>query len=430
MLQRLPSRKAIVGCGALLHVLLACALPTSHGRVCDVFKDCGARPPPFLSSDALTACARVCDTLHFPENARLLVSSVDLSNTTGLTLLFDANAVINTTTDISRWPIAPFFPPMGNTTCFRAVFFGRNVTDFRLLAPPSAVVDGSGAFWQPLRPTLPHQAPKLFELVDARNISVIGGTFANSANWHWHVVFASDVVFLNVTVLGNRSWGGTDGIDPHSVSNVLIDGAHIDVGDDAIAVTSGEHDVTKRLVPTVNVTVRNSFLVSRNFAIGSSVAGNVSEVLVEDTRIGDAFGSAPWAVKIKTHCPNGGNVENVTFRRLQLGHIRPNAYQQPHGGMALSMYMNYGSSHLCDANDPTPAPTVITNISFIDIVGLSAVWAARPLNGSTHRNITGLFFRNVSFGPTSDPQPWDCLGVEGTRVEGVVTPPLPKSCGL
>lgn len=310
------------------------------------------------------------------------------------------------------------------------MFFGRNVTNFRFLAPPSAVIDGGGAFWQPLRPTLPHQAPKLFELVDARNVSVIGGTFASSANWHWHIVFAVDVVFVNVTVIGNRSWGGTDGIDPHSVKNVLIDGSHIDVGDDAIAVTSGTHDITKQFVPTTNVTVRNSFLVSRNFAIGSSVVGNVSEVLVEDSRIGDAEGSSPWAVKIKTHCPNGGAVSNVTFRRLQLGHIRPNAFQQPDGGMALAMYENYGSSKLCDAGGPPAAPTSISNVSFIDITGLSAVWAAKPLNGTPHSNITGLFFRNVSFGTVSAKEPWVCAGVALTRVEGTVDPPLPKSCGL
>ena len=229
-------------------------------------------------------------------------------------------------------------------------------------------------------------------------------------------------------VLGNRSWGGTDGIDPHSCVNVTIQGAHIDVGDDAIAVTSGSRDDNGLLVATRNVTVRNSFLVSRNFAIGSSVAGNVSEVLVEDTRIGEEEGSAPWAVKIKTHCPNGGAVANVTFRRLQLGHIRPNAYQQPHAGYALAIYMDYGSSHLCGP-DP-PAPTAISNVSFIDIVGLSAVWAANPFQGTPHANITGLLFKNVSFGPTSAEAPWVCTGVVGTRVEGVVQPPLPQTCGL
>ena len=409
-----------------LYFLLSCV----HSLICDVFRDCGAPRPPLLSSDALTECSRKCDTIHFPENSRLLVSSVDISNTTGLTLLFGANVFINATTNISAYPIAPFFPPMGNTMCYRAVFFGRNVTNLRVIAPPSAVIDGGGEFWQPLRPTLPHQAPKLFELVDSKNVSVVGGTFSNSANWHWHLVFSSDLVFVNVTVLGNRSWGGTDGIDPHSVSNMLIDGAHIDVGDDAIAVTSGVHDITKLLIPTVNVTVRNSFLVSRNFAIGSSVTGNVSEVLVEDSRIGDAEGSAPWAVKIKTHCPLGGAVNNITFRRLLLGKIQPNSYQQPHGGMALSMYMNYGSSSLCSDKTPDPVPTAISNISFIDIFGLSAVWAAKPLNGTSHSNITGLLFRNVSFGSVSAPDPWECVGVAGTRVEGAVSPPLPKNCGL
>ena len=407
--------------------------PATAARVCNAATDCGALPPPSLSSSALSACAASCSTLLFPPHSAFLVSSIDLSNTSGLTLQFGEGATITATPNASLYPIAPFFPPMGNTTCYRAVIFGRNVTNLTLRGPPSAILDGGGAPWQPLRPSLPHQAPKLLELVDVAGLRVEGLTFLNSANWHIHIVFGDDILFSNVTVLGNRSWGGTDGIDPHSCTNMVVEGAHIDVGDDAMAVTSGAHDLTKKLLPSHNITVRNTNMVARNFAIGSGTYANVSEVVVEDCTIGDEHGSAPWAIKIKSHCPYGGVVENVTFQRLKLGHIRPNAYEEPEGGYALAIYANYGSSGLCEeavaGEAPSPfSPTLIRNISFVDIVGLSAVWAANPIAGVPHGNpISGLLFRNVSFGPTSASRPWICSNVSGTRAEGV-EPPLPAEC--
>ena len=411
-------------------LLCAVALPLTASRLCNAVTDCDAPAPPRLSSAALTACAAACTTLFFPPHSSFLISSIDISNTSGLTLLFGEGARLTATPNASEFPVGPFFPPMGKTMCYRAVIFGRNVTDLLIKGPTSAVIDGTGAPWQPLRPTLPLQAPKLLELVDAARVAVEGLTFLNSPNWHVHLVFATDVRFTNVTVLGNRSWGGTDGIDPHSVRNMLVEGAYIDVGDDAMAVTSGAHDMSQELLPSTNITVRHSYLRARNFAIGSGTYANVTHVTVEDCAIGDAEGSAPWAIKIKSHCPTGGVVENLVFQRLRLGHIRPNAYQQPNGGYALSIYETYGSSKCAEAGPAPPfAVTAIRNISFINISGLSAVWAANPLQGVPHgNNVTGLVFKNVSFGPTSAAAPWVCLNVSGTRVEGVVEPPLPREC--
>ncbi len=322
-------------------------------------------------------------------------------------------------------------------TCYRSIIFGRNISNLVIRGPTSAVIDGQGAMWQPLRPTLPHQAPKMLELVDAINVTVLGLTFLNSANWHVHLVFANNIKMINNTVLGNRSWGGTDGIDPHGSTDVIIEGAYIDVGDDAIAVTSGQHDITGILCPAKRVRVVNSYLRSRNFAIGSGTFANVSDVVVEDTRIGDDEGSAPWAIKIKTHCPYGGVVSNITFQRLRLGAISPNTYQQPDGGYAIAIYENYGGG--CGKDTTTQlgvspyALTAIHNITFKDIRGTSAVWAGNPLEGVEFpggANVTNLHFENISFGVVSSAQPWVCRGVVNTTVKGVVQPPLPASCGI
>jgi polygalacturonase len=402
---------------------------------CDAVADCGAVADNATNADAaLSACARRCATIVFAAGANFRVASVDVSNTSGLTLRFGAGAGLWASAVKADYPVAPFFPPMGKTMCLRAVIFGRNVSDFLLEGPASAVIDGAGAAFQPGRNTSALQMPKLFELVDVRNATVRGMTFQNAANWHIHFLWCSNVQFLNNTVLGPRAWGGTDGIDPSSCTDVLIDGAYIDVGDDAIAVTAGgAHDVTGLLMPTARVTVRNSYLVARNFAIGSATYSNVSEVLVEDSRIGDDSGSAAWGIKIKSHEPNGGDVSNVTFRNLRFGKIAPNSYEEPGGGMALSIYSNYGSGGGAGSLASPPfAPSRTHNISFINISGLSARWAAQPLSGGGANGSTlgPLHFENVDFGEVSEKEPWVCVDVANTTVVGVVRPPPPPACGV
>jgi polygalacturonase len=415
--------------------LMLLASPASALLRCDAVADCGAVADNATNADAaLSACARRCSAIVFAPGAAFRVASMDVSNTTGLSLVFGDGAGLWASANKSDYPIAPFFPPMGRTLCYRAVIFGRNVTDFLIDGPASAIVDGAGAAFQPGRNESALQMPKLLELVDVSNATIRGMTFSNAANWHVHVLWCARVQFINNTVLGPRDWGGTDGIDPSSCTDVLIDGAYIDVGDDAIAVTAGgAHDVTNALMPTARVTVRNSYLRSRNFAIGSATYSNISEVLVEDCRIGDDEGSAAWGIKIKSHEPHGGDVSNVTFRRLRFGKISPNSYEEPGGGMALSLYSNYGSGTPLVEGQPPFAPSRTHNISFINITGLSARWAAQPLaGGGPNGSALGpLHFENVDFGEVSEATPWVCSDVAGTTVAGIVRPPLPAaSCGL
>ena len=413
--------------GALLLALaLALAVP-ALALYCNVIQDCGAPDDnATLATPALQAClARCCPaggpcTLFFPPSSSFLVASLDISNTTGLSLLFGEAAGLYATPNRSLYPIAPFFPPMGKTTCYRAVLFGRNVTDLLLAGPRSAVIDGNGWPWQPLRPALPHQAPKLVEIVDGRNVTLQGLTLSNSANWHVHAVFCSRARFLNLSVLGAREFGGTDGIDPHSCTDVEIAHCEIDVGDDGIAITSGAHDVTGQLLPSARTLVRDSTITSRNVAIGSSVLANVSDVVVQDCAIGDDRGSSPWAIKIKTHEPFGGVVSNVTFQRLRLGRIAPNAYQQPGGGMAFALYENYGSA------TSGGAATSIQGVRFINITAVGARWAANPMQG-VKGGLRGLTFENVHLGVVTEAEPWLCSNVTGTVAKGV-EPPLPSSC--
>lgn len=399
---------------------------------CDAVADCGAVPDNATLADrVLTACAARCGAIVFPPHTALRVASVDVSNTSGLSLEFGDGASWWASPNASDYPLAPFFPRAGATLCYRAVLWGRNVADFALTGPTSAIIDGAGAAFQPGRNTSAIQTPKLFELVDVANATITGMTFQNAANWHIHFLYCRNVRFLRNTVLGPRAWGGTDGIDPSSCSDVLIDGAYIDVGDDAVAVTAGgAHDLTGALMPTTRVTVRNSYLRSRNFAIGSATFSNVSEVLVTDTRIGDDEGSAAWGIKIKSHEPHGGDVSNITFRNVRMGVIAPNAYQEPNGGMAVAVYSDYRGGA---GGKPSPyAPSRTHNVSFINVTAVSARWAAQPLagGGANGSALGPLHFVDVDFGHVSERQPWVCSDVAGTTVTGVLQPAMPRECGL
>lgn len=441
-----------------LLALAAAVAPLAGALYCDVVRDCGAAADNRTDdAAAITACAARCagrsgGTVYIPAGAALAVTSVDLSNTTGLTLAFGEGAGLYAIPTPALYPLVPFLPPMGNTTAWRSIIWGRYMEDLLITGPPTATVYGAGEFWWPLRPTQTSQPPKLVEFADGRNITFEGVHYRDSPMWHLHPIFCTDVTFRGVTVTTSRVQGGVDGIDPESCANVLIDNCTIDVGDDGVSVKSGYHDVTGELVPATNITVRNSRIWSRNFAIGSACFGNITHVTVEDSVIGDARGSSPWAIKIKSHVPTGGVVANLTFQRLRLGAIAPNAYQQPGGGMALSVYQDYGhpkanseggdwdaqlaAGQLAWAAErklPPPAATLIADIAFVNITGLSAVWAANPINGSAVSNITRLTFDNVDFGAVSPPhgQPaWLCDGVVDTTVRGAVTPKPPAACGV
>jgi len=92
----------------------------------------------------------------------------------------------------------------------------------------------------------------------------------------------------------------------------------IDTGDDAISIKSVGPG------PCDDVQIRRATLISRNFAVGEHTTGGITNILLEDSRIGDDQGSAAWGIKSKV--PGTGVVENITLRRLQLGRIVAKTY--------------------------------------------------------------------------------------------------------
>lgn len=427
-----------------LSLFFLASLHGVSGRSCDAVADCGARSDnvtdsaPHLSACAAAggACGEYGSTITFTAGASFMVSSLDFSHTVNLTLSLGAGTSLYGV-GLSRADLIPLQSPLPPTNMpqlpaqWRALLYARNASGFTIEGPSSAIIDGSGASWWAAfaNGSLANQRPKLVELVDSTDVVMRGLTFRNSPFWSLHTLYCSRVSFVGVAVQAPRLIGNTDGIDPDSCSDVLIDSCDVDVGDDGISIKSDfrvDPDTGAAiLVPSERILVRNTTVHSRNVAIGSSTYGNITDVLFEGGRIGDdAADSLPWAVKIKTHTPNGGVIRNITFRGVHFGAVGPTA-QQPSGGTAIYVSLTPYNNPTFPPGAPTPASSSFEDITLQDI-DVKSARVAGSLRADAPFLIQRLSVINVSVG--GGPRAWSCARLANTTARKV-TPPLPSDCG-
>jgi hypothetical protein len=99
----------------------------------------------------------------------------------------------------------------------------------------------------------------------------------------------------------------------------------------------------------------------------------------------------------------------VTVRRLRLGRIQPNAWQQPKAEPAINIGIQYGEN--------VTALPVLRDVTLEDIVGVYAAVAGDIL-GMARSPIRNLTVRNVTFQDSS--RGWSCANVNGSHVSDVV----------
>jgi len=119
---------------------------------------------------------------------------------------------------------------------------------------PQPTIDGSGdsGWWDK---QYMNDRPTLFGLMWIDGLVIRNLHLNNSAFWTLHPVFSNHILIenLNITTVGPN----TDGIDPDSCQDVLLQNCYVSTGDDCIAVKSGkDQDGLKINIPTKDVVVR------------------------------------------------------------------------------------------------------------------------------------------------------------------------------
>lgn len=138
-------------------------------------------------------------------------------------------------------------------------------------------------------------------------------TLLDSPCYNAHVLASDHVTFRNVKIVSDQEVPNTDGVDPDSSKDVLVEGCFLMCADDCISPkTSGQTKLTGDLE---RLTVRDSILLSRTSATkfgNESFAGMMRDITFEnvDAVEGDRA--------IVVSCLDGNGYENVRFINFRI----------------------------------------------------------------------------------------------------------------
>jgi polygalacturonase len=188
------------------------------------------------------------------------------------------------------------------------------------------VIDGNGhVWWEYVRGIKdagvlgnPKPRPMLLVFDHSKHIRVEGITVQNSGFWQIVPYYADDLVFRNMRILAPKS-PNTDAIDPFSSSNIVIDHVFASVGDDNIAIKSGEINSPGPDAPSRNITITDcTFENGHGLSIGSEIAGGVQNVHAERIH----FKGTDQGIRIKAARDRGNDVSNISYKDITMEDVK------------------------------------------------------------------------------------------------------------
>lgn len=163
--------------------------------------------------------------------------------------------------------------------------------------------------------------PPLVQFYQCRNLLIEDLTLEHSPFWVVNPVLCESVTVRGIT---SRSHGpNSDGCNPESCRNVLIENCNFDNGDDCIAIKSGRNADGRRLAtPSENIVVRNCRMRDGHggLVIGSEISGGVRNVFLEDCEMSSP--NLERGLRIKTNSVRGGEIHDIHVRNLKIGQVK------------------------------------------------------------------------------------------------------------
>jgi hypothetical protein len=261
----------------------------------------------------------------------------------------------------------------------------------------------------------------------------------NSPSWTIHPYFSSNIHIHHVNITDDAPGDAhfnTDGIDPNSCENVLIEDYYYCGGDDAIAIKSG-WNVAGMLYakPSKNITVRRSSSGCRGgWTVGSEAMGGVEDVVFEDL-----VSTSESGIRISAELMRGGFFKNIVFRNLTFGWTSlaiPN--HNPNKTFFLHVEQNYPNGGTYPPCNGCPIPPLTPNmttpvfdgIRFEQILILDAPKGFKmggfDCTVAPCKNVT--FDTIITASGVPPPQPLQCKGTITGGISGVNASLVPAGC--
>lgn len=336
------------------------------------------------------------------------------------------NSTLLASANFSDWDVIAPLPSYGRGRDFpgpryTSLLHGYNLTDVRITSNYSnsdggvtgggGCIDGQGEVWWQavVNGSLNITPGHLVEFLWSSNIEIDHVTLVDSPFWNLHIWSSNFAHIHNVAVRAPLHSTNTDGIDPDSASDVLIEDVDIANGDDCIAIKSGWNQFGVEYgVPTQRVEVRRMRCSTQSacIAIGSEMSGGISDCIAHEI----TCDQAGQGFNVKSALGRGGYIRNVTFADSVFSGVGPI-------GCAFATVDNYKDQYPPAPVDPTLIPIVdgviIRNISaakgsgFIGTAGDFQGLGNVPSAGQ----ITGVNITDVNLGSTQ--KGWTCVNVTG-----------------
>jgi hypothetical protein len=262
----------------------------------------------------------------------------------------------------------------------------------------------------------------------SQDVSMYNLTMVDSPFWNNHFYDCDRVHVSGVSIYAPETSPNTDGFDPDSSRNVLIESSFYSGGDDCVSIKSGWDcfgiDYNK---PCVNITIRNltCHTCHGGIAIGSEMSGGVYNVTVENVRIIKAKKPA----EIKGANTRGGYIRDVIYRDI---HVTGSIERAIHVDM---VHYDDWPNPSCPAGWKPPALPVISDLTFLRFNGTEATYAnhtdfpneAFRFIGNDENPLQYVYMEDVYFPLPNNGTGWNCTGVQGSVKSNSVTPWPPCS---
>ncbi|KAG6384368.1 hypothetical protein SASPL_155846 [Salvia splendens] len=325
-------------------------------------------------------------------------------------------AVLNFLQDENHWLLMPPLPSYGfgrerAGPRYGSLIHGQNLTDV-VITGHNGTINGQGQTWwtKYRKNLLNYTRGPLLQLMWSRDIHISDVTLRDSPFWTLHPYDCQNVTISNVTILAPLSGApNTDGIDPDSCKNVLIENSYISVGDDGIAIKSGwdQYGIAYGR-PSANILIRNVVvrsMISAGVSIGSEMSGGVTNVTVENLLVWNS----KRGIRIKTSAGRGGFVQHITYQNLTLDNVRV--------GIVIKTDYN---EHPDEGYNPNALP-LIEDIRFDGIRGQGVRIPVR-IYGSQEIPVRNVSFKDMLVGITyKKKRIFQCSYVQG-HVIGTIFP--------
>lgn len=164
--------------------------------------------------------------------------------------------------------------------------------------------------------------PGFIEFVRCTNVRIEGIHILNGPQWTIHPIYCQHVLIRDVHV--KTEGPNTDGLNPDSCSDVLIEDCVFETGDDCIAINSGmNEDGWRTNRPSERILIRNCHMKEGHggVVIGSAMSGGVRDVVVQNCRMT----GGERGIRMKSIRGRGGLVENILFEDITMENLRNEA---------------------------------------------------------------------------------------------------------